>query len=182
MRIINKTHYPTRALRSVVLRAYREVARTEGPAERWGSTKITVVHARGGLCSGWAYRGGTRAHLRVPRQKVNAGSLYGVAWHEVMHLRGFAHGTFPHYPTHEQTVRALCGLPEYIEATPPTKPARRVPTPADHIARIEARLARWVSKRRRAETAIRKLLKSRRYYERKMAAGRAPAEGEPDGA
>jgi hypothetical protein len=50
------------------------------------------------------------------------------------------------------------------------KPAAPAPALADIRAerqkRIEERIARWESKKRRAETALRKLRKSRRYYER----------------
>ena len=47
-----------------------------------------------------------------------------------------------------------------VKAQPPTSRADEL---ADRLARIEARIARWEGKRKRAETALRKLAVRRRY-------------------
>lgn len=51
------------------------------------------------------------------------------------------------------------------EPPPPSLNEARV----EKMQRIEQRIARWESKRKRAETALKKLRKSRRYYERLVA-------------
>lgn len=56
-----------------------------------------------------------------------------------------------------------------LKPKPREKPARDVV--AERAARIEARIAAWETKRKRAETALRKLRRQRAYY-RKAPAGR----------
>lgn len=48
----------------------------------------------------------------------------------------------------------------------------KVPKKADELARIDAKAARWQSKLKRAQTALRKLARQRKYYEKKLARGR----------
>lgn len=47
------------------------------------------------------------------------------------------------------------------------RPKARIKPTIDRTARLRERLARWESKRKRAETAIKKLTRSLRYHERK---------------
>lgn len=49
------------------------------------------------------------------------------------------------------------------------KPAKVVPTAADKLARILAAEKRWTTKLKRADTALKKLARQRRYYERAQA-------------
>ena len=55
--------------------------------------------------------------------------------------------------------------PEEPPAPPPSLNAARI----EKMQRIEARIARWESKKKRAETALKKLRKSLKYYERLVA-------------
>lgn len=50
------------------------------------------------------------------------------------------------------------------------KSKERGPKKVDPIAPIDLKIKRWQTKRKRAETALKKLLRQRAYYEKKIAA------------
>jgi len=96
-------------------------------------------------------------------------------WHELVHLLSHYLSPGKHGADHARCEMRLIKevirrgwLDGKLRSEP--KPAAPAPALADIRAerqkRIEERIARWESKKRRAETALRKLRKSRRYYER----------------
>jgi hypothetical protein len=81
----------------------------------------------------------------------------------------------PHDPLHaryeaEMTAYVLAAgwLDGTLRPAPKEKPSRDLV--AERAARIEARVKAWETKKKRAETALRKLRAKQRYYQRKLAA------------
>lgn len=135
--------------------------------------------------SGRANLGGGRMTLSLGPVMTTAEFLW-LARHEVWHLFGVGHDRMPDAIRHRhwdrgdaalQIVRGVYSneLHEVGELLPLAVAApKAAPVPAD--AQVEAKLAaivarekRWTTKLRRAETALAKLKKSRKYYERKLA-------------
>jgi hypothetical protein len=96
-------------------------------------------------------------------------------WHELVHLLSHYLSPGKHGADHARCELRLIKevirrgwLDGKLRSEP--KPAAPAPTPddvrAEKKARIEERIARWESKKRRAETALKKLRKSLRYYEK----------------
>jgi hypothetical protein len=197
MRVVNRTRYSGVVIRSIFLSVLSEVesvigrrdaaaaasARVRGQFIRARCT-VTWTYTRGGGigASGRASLGGGRCRLRLPREEVQLVEVLWLVRHEVMHLFGVEHRDMPHSVMH----RTETGYGYVREAFPhlftrygevlrwePLKAPKAKPTSEDlatqKIVAITDRLTRWDSKRRRAENAIKKLERQRRYYEGKLA-------------
>ena len=173
MKIVNRTRYSTRELRTVVCRAYALAAKTEGKLKRWRQVKFTVVPATQRACSGWAYLGGYNGRLRVPKREVAAAPLFRLAWHEIMHLYGYTHRQFQTYPTAAETDAAVSDSVLY-EQQPKAKP--KLDRQMIRFERTLAGIARWQSKLKRAQNALRELNRRKRYYERVLPAAASRRE------
>lgn len=189
--IKNKTNWDTRQLRRVFLAVLRHSEKFDGPL-RASTLKVNVTWAKKGYYSGCAYLNSGWMQIRLPNKKwVNemidgvlhcqvkqvaveeldtfkAGYLFE---HELAHCRGqshktmgvlndWGHATPANYPYLEgMTVR------RHASSAKPKPPA-----PERRHAAVLTKLAAWQSKKKRAETAIKKLARQRRYYEKKAAA------------
>lgn len=100
----------------------------------------------------------------------------GGGWHEIVHgishyacsrlhpnAKGHGH---QHAFIERELIKAVVSK-GWLEGKLRREP--KIKAPADPAKRIVESLARWQSKRKRAETAIRKLERKLRYYERKAA-------------
>jgi hypothetical protein len=68
---------------------------------------------------------------------------------------------------------------DYVRGFPVREKAEPKPqtaTPDDKVLKLQARRKRWTTKMKRAETAIKKIDKALRYYERKAAQPEAQRE------
>lgn len=104
---------------------------------------------------------------------------YGRGWHSLVHsLSHYCHGrVYPGKRGHEghavmemrliQEVLDRGWLDGRLKSAPKVRPARNVK--AERAAKVEASLKRWEAKRRRAETAIKKLMRQRAYYSKAIA-------------
>lgn len=100
----------------------------------------------------------------------------GGGWHELVHLisHQMAHRLYPgaksHGGRHAFVEREMV---EHVVSSGwldgKLKSKATGPKTPDPIAAIDAKVKRWETKRRRAETALRKLKRQRAYYERKAA-------------
>jgi len=107
--LVNKTHYQTRDLRSIVLAGLRANIKNEGPYPHW-SLKCVVVQCRTGRgCSGRGSYNAGWVKLRIPPSRLLAAeglgytpgtylpgplkrSIAEVLEHELNHNRGMHHG------------------------------------------------------------------------------------------
>lgn len=171
MRVNNKTDWDTRDLRRVFTAVLQENRKHEGPFAR--TLNITVVPARyGGYYSGYAYFNTGSMRLRLPRPKHGALDVFKLAHlfeHELAHCRGYRH-------------KGMCTLNDWRHAKPESYPGLigmtvratppKVRPKVDHrqrrYARTLAKIKSWKTKAKRAATALKKLERQRRYYERTM--------------
>lgn len=148
----------------------RERERASVAVERWALD--------GG--SGRARLSGTK--LRMTLVGSSTAAFLWLARHEVWHLFGLGHEHFPGAIMHETAVArvAVCEIFGVTEtdtiALVAPKPAKSAPGPEEKLAALEERAKRWNSKLKRAQTALGKLKRQQRYYERQIeqAAKRSP--------
>lgn len=137
---------------------------------------VTYVYTRNRGCSGRASLGGLRCRIRIPRDSVPLASLAWLMQHEVYHLFGVTHRDMPPAINHwsdagiaaarETYATLIERYGEIVHEVAAPEPRRPTITEkrAAKLASIEARITRWESKAKRAENALKKLRKQRRYY------------------
>lgn len=178
-RIVNRTVYPTKQLRSFVVRAYRVAAKAAGPRvvaeyER-RFAKLEIIFARsnrrsGGYSTGHAYLVSSICHVGI-HDNPHKPDVARVIVHEIGHCFGLNHSDMAGSAiwmrdwkaggTRSDSIYAwandlpLCPKPSKAK---PTIDQRR----AGELARIEAGIRRWQTKAKRAENALRKLQAKRK--------------------
>jgi hypothetical protein len=158
----NATRYDTRTLRRLILAALKK----NGHAP--SRYICEVEYSRGGI-QGWATIGhpevqsvGTWMQLLLPRDEatIKPEWLSYVLDHEIGHNLGLRHKVMrsgEDYPAWTQDF-VLTQQPVIASSRPPV----------DKAAVVKAALKRWESKRKRAETAIRKYTATLRRLEKKV--------------
>lgn len=193
MKVTNYTRYSAVMLRALFLAVVNHVEKTLSSTT---GTPLAVQHraacirtrcvvdfvyTRNGGCSGRASLGGGWCRIRVARNEVVLAELCWLVQHEVYHLFGVRHQAMPNAVNHWSSAGTAAAREHYsdlidrygevVREVP--KPAKVVPTTEQKrvakLASIEERIARWQSKAKRAETALKKLRKQKRYYESQLA-------------
>lgn len=138
--------------------------------------KCIYRRIRDGFCGGYAYYNDNLVILKLSKDvdKVyerkegddQAMNIARTILHELAHCRGLRHGDMRINGGHDSKfdVEYVRGFPVRMKAE--TKPAP-APTDQDKVAKLQARRKRWTAKVKRAETAIKKIDRALRYYERK---------------
>mgnify|MGYP001617400304 CR=1 FL=1 len=168
MKIKNVTHWRSDHLRAIVARVAQDEVE---PRKRAGFT-VRVKYNRGGSsrasCSGHAAYYGSSITVMVPSGAVDRADLAMVMAHEFAHARGMRHnvmGGSRYNRVGDWRVRY-----GGAEALPlERKPVKaKVPVSGEWKAeQILQRLKRWLTKKKRAETAIGKLRRRLKHYEKK---------------
>jgi hypothetical protein len=194
MKVVNKTEYSTRELRLIFHQVVRDLLKKrpswKAGWKRHGGDYIvkTGNRRKDDFTSGHAYIGLERIYERSKHGGwVRAHNLYlGIAKdvsvaklaatfeHELYHAFGVGdHGDFPPgvndcNPEPFARYPELLGLPERLSyVVKATKP--RATKEELQLGRIEKLLGRekaWMTKRRRTDTALKKIRKSLKHYER----------------
>ena len=180
MKIINNTYWRTDHLRAIAMR----IAKEELETEKRKVAVITFNPARQQRsCSGHAQIGGRYAWVNVPTRSDPSGwivDLAKVTAHEMAHL----HGKSGERWMRRSTKYGRRGNSQYREfyawandmplERKPTNKKKPKPTGAEHsekrLSDIDALLELWETKKRRAETYLKKYRKQRRYYEKRLIA------------
>jgi hypothetical protein len=164
--IDNRTKYQTRDLRALVVRAYKVATECAGPGRtatfEARNPKIRVRFAR----SNWRGEQGSTGHgyYHLGRSHVGLGDSVNpriaakVIAHEFGHNLGLRHPDMAGGPLMNMDSPKFdfaTKLP-LREVAPKAKPSTREKRAREHL-RVIQRLRAWESKRKRAETAIRKL-------------------------
>lgn len=173
IQMVNRTHWSTADLRAFVRRAAAEVLE---PGTK-PFIHCTVSYNRAGTetyVTGRAYLHGTHMRLMVPRNMVDRIDLAHVAAHEVGHLRGVDHAAMRGSARWRRV-----GRWREIYAWGETLPLRKmeprqrqtgIELVTRRAAQVDAGIARWEAKAKRAANALRKLRARKRYYQRRAAA------------
>lgn len=176
MKIINKTQYDTRQLRTIICAVYNRVKKTEGPLYFWSEQKITITsgrrrrrkHTAGG-------RAGIDApymYLYLPIDKCDTADFAWTVEHELLHNYGYGHRKMPAVDWGNYRKNYQWAVEQYGEFLFP-KPLRKKPVVNLQTKRYEKlcqREAVWLSKLRRAQNALAKIKNGKRYYEKQLAA------------
>lgn len=168
MKVINKTNYNTRTLRSVMCSVHGDFPKR---LPTWKHLEVTVVYSRSGM-SGYASYDGYRMRLRVPKKKVSLLWFAKLFHHEILHSYGLKHKDFQGNIGREmwkdaekyQWVVNKHGLQEMLEEVEPVKP--KPDLREEKVRRLMERRKAWATKARRAETALKKIDRSLRYYQK----------------
>lgn len=142
---------------------------------------VAYVYTRGGGCSGRASLGGGWCRIRIARDEVKLAELAWLIQHEVYHLFGVKHQDMPHAVNHWSASGTAAAADHYADViTRYGEVVREEPKPAKvvvstdekrvaKLTSIVERIGRWEAKQRRAEKALQKLQRQRRYYEGQLA-------------
>jgi len=172
VRLDNRTHYDTAALRSLLCAVHTGEAGHRGRLRTWDTLVVRIRYRRQGnrKYTGHAFLNGRKSVLSVPRGQLDILEFAALWRHELWHLYGLRHRDYT--PTvlycKPESVVGMVEPGTLVEVAP----TKKVVSPDDErTARVKSlvdRLKRWESKRKRAETAITKIRRSLRYYERQI--------------
>jgi hypothetical protein len=182
--IKNKTRYRTDDLRWFVTRA-GQMALDDHEKSR---VVVTITYRRplrAAGSSGCATIGGTSCVVRVPKKGMDAFDRIDFARvlvHEFGHVRGLGHDTMRGAGLYRRGIEGSdelyrwAGAREVRVRPPKTKLVLRGPERTEKKLRsLAARQERWETKLRRAQNALKKLHRQRRYHEKRLAAARPGA-------
>ncbi len=195
--LVNRTDYNSRDLRAIFAAVLKQYHRSHAKPER-----VNVVceyrRKRDGFCGGYGWYDSYRMKIMLPKEPkdlVYAGIVVLKAeervsqsngdytlvqrvartfHHELDHLRGLRHSEMK--PDRKRELPDLTGF--QLRHRAPKKEAEVDRSPDAKIERLRARMKRWESKKKRAETAIKTITRKIRYYERRAAATPPPATPE----
>lgn len=202
MKLINKTEWDTRALRSILLRVAKE--EFERSPERIKRLHVTVQYARrnGYWVTGRAYVGGSTSRLMVPRpgrckraeikdnkavRDANGAPIWRedfpaldfaiTAAHEFGHNRGLQHRQMAfHHRCHSRYAHEHFAWADKLVVLPKAPRAR--PTldekRAKELAKAQAAVKRCERRAKLAQTLLKKWTRRVRELERRIAASPPP--------
>lgn len=183
MKITNKTQYDTRTMSRVFRTVYTRVAASIGqntPQFNRRLRKVLDVEVKY-IRDGYGYSGragGNWMILRIPRKELSIAKLAWLFDHEIRHNHGQDHRDYPQHMMHMEGDKKVAkthgwvldklSLPETITEQEPEKKPK--PTKgekqAQRISRLLERRKKWLTKKKRADNALKKINKSLKYYEK----------------
>jgi len=186
MKITNETHWRTDQLKKIIQRVAK-VELADCPAYQKRALRIEIVYTRPAdwvsdktYSTGRASVGGTWVKLRIPREKIDHTDFAYVVGHEFGHTRGLRHDRMNGRRAYDRSVAGNREMYSWAEEYPiDRKPVKEKPSldviQAIRASRTELAIGRWQVKLKRAQTALKKLNKRARYYE-KVLASKTPKE------
>lgn len=172
MKLINRTHWNTLQLKAILMR----VAREELDAEQRKNLTVTIVYTRRAGStdsSGCAWVGSRRAVVRLSKHTPDTVDFAFVAAHEFAHIRGQHHSDMSkYYKRHAAQTYAAWQWARDFKLEVKEKKKRvvtseeRVEKKLSNVIKLEKK---WTTKLKRAQTALKKLRRSRQYYEKRAA-------------
>lgn len=165
---VNKSPYQSRDLKKIIL--FGLISYNHDKGTNLDLLRVVVeiknrkVHKN--WCGGQAYLNSRSIVLELPRQyedeKKTIKSIVQTIWHELYHCRGFNHGEFIYYehPKVDESLRLR------YKAVPKKREKKK--TNNSKLENLLKRQKSWFTKKKRAETMLRKIAKSIKYYKNKM--------------
>jgi len=176
MKIINNTCWRTDHLRAIAMR----IAKAELGSEKRARLILTFNAARQqNYCSGHAYLNGRHAFINIPTMadpdKVDLASLVA---HELAHIRGKrdekwmrSRACFRYGRMSGKQREFYAWVHEMPLERKPIKPKpSSIELAEKRLAEIDDLLKSWETKKKRAETYLKKYHLQHRYYEKRIAA------------
>lgn len=172
--INNKTTFSTRDLRKVFTIGFREWHKHHIKPRR---IFVNVTWARRDNIHGTAWIGGTTINMMIPKrirkalemESFHKHDLISVFMHEVDHCSGTDHYDMAfrnkYCPDYDKTKFEGITIRNLGLKAPKPKP-----TTGDKMLQIAQRLKRWQSKEKRAQTAIKKLQRQLKHYQKAQVA------------
>ena len=170
MKLINKTNWNTRQLRSL----FQEVAKRELDPDKRKKLRIVVVKARTRF-SGCAIVGGNNCTIRIPSKNKTVyptqGLVASIAAHEMAHCRGLRHErplrASIAYGWHKDWQQFYAWTKDYpLEYNPKVKKSKGVDADKK-VARLLELQSSWNRKLKLAQTKLKKLKVRLKYYAKK---------------
>jgi len=160
MKVINKTNYDTRYLRSLFIKCEKH----EGTNHKYRQVK--VIYHKTYWVGGYAWYNSHSVVMKLPHDKCLTKSVAQTYLHEVGHNLGLHHKEMPSSGSID-----VSWLPN--ETVPFKK--LRPPKPKQSIIEVrtkhaQKKLEEWNKKLVRAKTFVRKYQRKVKYYEKKMVA------------
>lgn len=184
---LNTTRYDTRLLRRIVCAVHNGLARTEGRLPQWPGLSIEVRHGKRSYHDrSWAYghyeltgrAWWQDISLRLPPGRVIVTDVAALVEHELLHCYGHGHDAIgAHYwkPEDWKGVPAQLGIDPVLEEaaevkvvlTDDERAERRRAQQDERVRRLLARRKAWLTKARRAQTALAKIDRALDGYRRR---------------
>jgi len=175
MRIVNSTQYDTRVLRTLVCAAHNDLAKAEGRLKCWPYLEVQFVYIRKEYTtrsiSGYAYYYHGPVRIRVPKDSFDVAYAAALIQHELLHVYGYGHAAIGHTRTrfrkqnYQWAVEKL-GTERLLPKPPaPSKPKPKRDLQRERYERLCEREKEWGTKLKRAQNALTKIQKQKRYYE-----------------
>ncbi len=173
VKLDNSTHYRSRDLAKLFMVVFQNYKR-ERPDFTRTSMFVGCIYRRtkDGFCGGYAYYNSGHVVMKLPKVKTERGYssndtfAQGIArtfHHELDHCYGLKHGNM--VSEHIRNVKYID-----FDIAEKSKPQKKEKTDDIKIISLQERRKKWESKIKRAKTAIVKINRTLKYYDRKMAA------------
>jgi len=166
----NTSVYSTRDLKAIICRVHRYLMTLEKrKAPHW---KGLEIHVRGrsrkyvtgrAFLDGCGYVDSWDVIFTIPNSELPVRWFASLVYHELMHTYGYLHKQFTDISSKELT--KLYPENYILQAAPPKKKKATSPLWQKRYKAAQASEKRWMTKHKRAETALKKIRKKVRYYE-----------------
>ena len=166
----NTSVYSTRELKTIICRVHRHMMTFERkPAPRW---KNLSVHVRGrarkyvtarAFYHGLGYVDGWDVIFTIPNKDLPVRWFANLVYHELMHTYGYKHKQFTEISSKE--LEKLYPENYILQPALPKQKAAASPIWQKRYKVALASEKRWLTKHKRAETALKKVRKKILYYE-----------------
>lgn len=171
IKLNNKTKFRSDDLSKLFQLCYLHYHRLNNVKFSWVGVLCIYRRVKDGFCGGYAYYNHNHITMKLPKDKRPYGHdsfeqrLARTFLHELDHCRGLTHGGMMN-----DTHRNLSFLPSDIQVREYALKVKQIPTVNTKLESLFKRKAKWESKIKRGQTAIKKINRQVKYYERKTAA------------
>jgi hypothetical protein len=182
MKILKNTSaYDDAVLRKIICATHAYMVKLEGrKAPNWDNLRIKVRSKEYGWSGQSYYHGNGRGWghdwdvFFSLSPNMTVWGIVTAVYHELMHTYGYKHADYNDIP-YKECAKVFPDNPKAVTWNkPPKAPKPKAEKPPAWIAKYESAVKRkkaWETKKKRAETALKKINKTIKYYEKKYPDG-----------